>query len=370
MSRRLFARILLLGTSFAVAAAIAELAFRLLLPDTSRYSVAATGNQYHFYRFDAQLGWANTPGARGTFARGEFSYDVAINSHGMRQAELPLRKPDGVRRIAVLGDSFVWGIGVADEDRFTERVAARLADVEVLNFGVSGYGSVQHLLSLDRVLQFAPDLVVLTFCLGNDFVDDVQYVRYGYYKPYAAFDERGELCVQGHPLPDTKAFGFVASPRWFGSVMLGALRHALAGSPPPVGQRGLGRLDEASMYDAEAKGEVGAQRRLALAIGGRLLGRIAERLRAAGVPLLVVPAPTKFEYHPRGGTGHEGRFPVLEDALLELCRANGIACVPMVDRLHGDDFWREDGHWNVGGHDKVAQTIAEHLVGVGYARRR
>lgn len=368
--RRLLPRLALGALSLGVALGAGELVFRLLRQDSSAYSVAPTNNQYHFYRFDPVLGWANAPGAHGTFARDEFRYEVAVNAHGMRQGEVAPRKPAGVRRIAFVGDSFLWGIGVPDAERTTEQLAQRLRNVEVLNFGVSGYGPVQHLLNLDAVLDFAPDLVVVLFCLGNDFVDNVQFVRYGYYKPYAELDAAGALRIAGHPLPNTKAFGFEARPTWLGSELLGALRNTIGGQPAAAGQRGLALLDEAAMYAAAPDDDVAAQRAVAFAVNRTLFGAIAARVAGRGTQLLVVPAPTKFEYNRGGQTGHEGVFPQLEQALQQDCAALGIPFVPTVARLHGDDFWQKDGHWRPEGHRKIAAAIAEHLAGKGYELAR
>jgi hypothetical protein len=45
--------------------------------------------------------------------------------------------------------------------------------VEVLNFGVPGYGTAQQFLQLrDRVWQFSPDMVVLQFHAGNDMYNN------------------------------------------------------------------------------------------------------------------------------------------------------------------------------------------------------
>lgn len=363
-------KLLLGGASALLAAFAAELAFRAMRPDPRESSVAATGDQYRFYQFDPRLGWANAPGAHGTFERGEFRYAISVNAHGMRQGEVESAKPIGRRRIALIGDSFVWGIGVADADRVSERMAGRLGDTDVLNFGVSGYGPVQYLLELDHVLRFSPDLVVVCFCLGNDFVDDVQYVRYGYYKPFARLDDAGELRIEGWPLPNTKAFGFAPRGRWLGSELLGALRDRLDAQRARAGQRGLALLDEAAMYDAAASGELGEQRAEAIAIDRRLLAAIAERVRGAGAELLVVPAPTKFEYGLAGGTDAHGRCHLLEDVLLANCRALGIESFPTVDLLSAEDFWRDDGHWNVEGHRKLAEAIAEHLATRAFAAPR
>ena len=69
------------------------------------------------------LGWSNIPDARGVFSRAEFSYELNINSLGLRGAEITPDKPAGIRRVAVLGDSFVWGIGAADDELFTTLLA-------------------------------------------------------------------------------------------------------------------------------------------------------------------------------------------------------------------------------------------------------
>lgn len=368
--RRRRLRLLLVAASTLASFGLAEIAWRVLRPAPDDRSVAATGDQYHFYRHDPRLGWANAAGAHGTFARDEFRYEVRINSHGMRQREVALAKTPGLRRIAVLGDSFVWGIGVDDEQRFTERLERRLFGVEVLNFGVSGYAPIQHLLDLDRVLAFAPDLVVLTFCLGNDFVDNVQYVRYGYYKPYAELDEHGALRIAGGDVPDTRAFGFANRPRWLGSELLGSLAHALAADPAQAQQRGLGLLAEKDMYADDLDDGHRAQRDRAIAINEALLAAIADRLRAAAVPFLVVAAPTKFEYSRKGATGHEGRFDQVERMLAASCGRLGIAFVPTVQVLHGDDFWHSDGHWTPRGHEKIAAALADRLAAAGYERAR
>jgi hypothetical protein len=56
-----------------------------------------------------------------TFARGvasrtttsEYDVEIATNAEGFRDVERPLIKPPGTTRVAVLGDSFVFGSGVA-----------------------------------------------------------------------------------------------------------------------------------------------------------------------------------------------------------------------------------------------------------------
>ena len=101
---------------------------------------------------------------------------VRMNSHGMRSPEVPLKKPAGTFRIAVLGDSYTFGWGVEQEKVFTRWMETELAksaprgtQVEVLNFGVPGYATFQEVAAfLEKGVQFEPD-AVLVYVISNDF---------------------------------------------------------------------------------------------------------------------------------------------------------------------------------------------------------
>jgi len=93
------------------------------------------------------------------------------NSHGQRDKERTLRKPDGVRRVLLLGDSVVEGYGLRESETIPRRLEDLYGDgsTEVLNFGVSAYCTRAEVELLEvKGLQFAPDVVVLVF-VENDF---------------------------------------------------------------------------------------------------------------------------------------------------------------------------------------------------------
>ncbi|MCB0344535.1 MAG: SGNH/GDSL hydrolase family protein [Bdellovibrionales bacterium] len=101
---------------------------------------------------------------------------VRINSCGMRSREIPIAKGEDVFRIAMLGDSYVFGWGVEEDKSFVSMLEQRLNQftggsprVEVLNFGVPGYSTFQEVAAFNAIgRDFDPDLVLMYF-IRNDF---------------------------------------------------------------------------------------------------------------------------------------------------------------------------------------------------------
>ena len=96
------------------------------------------------------------------------------NALGFFDTEFELQRRPGVRRIAALADSFGPGV-VAYERNFLTRLDELLdrggAETEVLNFGVIAVGPVEYLhLWRTEVQAYRPDLVLVCFFIGNDFV--------------------------------------------------------------------------------------------------------------------------------------------------------------------------------------------------------
>ncbi|MCG8589588.1 MAG: tetratricopeptide repeat protein [Proteobacteria bacterium] len=119
------------------------------------------------------LGFELKPNYRNPNADLNESYP-RINAHGQRDVERQYARTAGVRRIALLGDSLVEGHGVREiEDIFSQQLERTWADgeVEVLNFGVSGYNTRAEIETLrTKGLKYNPDLVILVFA-KNDFDD-------------------------------------------------------------------------------------------------------------------------------------------------------------------------------------------------------
>src|ERR1700737_4992723 len=134
---------------------------------------------------DPELGWALRPNAKGWIVSEGEAY-VRINSAGMRDKERSIPKPPNTFRIAFLGDSMTEARQVPLEDNYCARLEHDLETsvmkggvVEVVNFGVPGYGTAQELLMLrNKVRKYKPDLVLLEFYFGNDLSDNHRTLDY------------------------------------------------------------------------------------------------------------------------------------------------------------------------------------------------
>lgn len=142
--RRLLLRLSLLVLASVLALGLGEIGVRWLLRD-----VSSTGDSASWF----SRRWDRT---------------LRTNGAGYRDAEFELHAAPGAYRIAVIGDSLTYGQGIEEERRFTERVEAGLNAqggghrFEVLNFGLPGSETVDHLQALQQVIESSrPDFVLL-----------------------------------------------------------------------------------------------------------------------------------------------------------------------------------------------------------------
>ncbi len=101
-------------------------------------------------------------------------FRVGINALGFRGPEVAREKPDGERRIVLLGDSFAWGQFVDDSAtlplRVEQRLSAACRNTRVLNFALPGSSIDAQRALLTRARSLSPDAIVLVHH-DNDVVD-------------------------------------------------------------------------------------------------------------------------------------------------------------------------------------------------------
>jgi len=105
--------------------------------------------------------------------------EYQTNSLGLRMnREVEPEKPKGVKRILVLGDSFIFGDGLSYEDLVTIKIEkilnTEIKNIEVINAGVGGYNTSDELEQLIRLTPaIRPDLVIVFF-FTNDVIKESQ----------------------------------------------------------------------------------------------------------------------------------------------------------------------------------------------------
>jgi hypothetical protein len=272
------------------------------------------------YRYDPELGWAPIPSSTSTVTNAR-SIHVRHNSLGLRDIEFSL---DDRPTIMFLGDSFVWGLDAEADERFTDLLRPRIPNYKILAAGVSGYGTDQEYLLLQRLWpKVRPSVVVLIFCSQNDRLDNSTNIRYeGYQKPYFATAPDGSLVLTGQPVPKSRQQYF-REDRWVRNLWLARLvadvyvmlRHPLLNVPDPT---------------------------------ERLVSKIRDFVEANGARFLV-----GLQFRDPGLIRH-----------LEASR------IPFVN-LEGADAYPGDGsgaHWTPEGHKTVAERVLGLLSENGIAK--
>lgn len=341
------ANLLLVMISLSLSLMMMELIYRPIEPARQRiYFNTLRGN---FFQYDPLLGWANTPRMEGIFERKNFTTYVKINTDGMRyNHDIGEKK---TFRVAVLGDSFAWGFGVEANQRFTE-IIEKDRGIEMLNFAVPGYGPVQYYLQLDRVLSYNPDLVVIVFCLHNDFKNNLTNIEYGYYHSYAAIED-GKMSIKGLPVPYNPRLGAIIRP-YITQMALGRLvyrqlikyfpfhfNHKAKNMPPKEGMTNFRRT---MFFDKPNSPQV----KKATAINTAVLAAIKDKLAARQIPLLIFAPPTID--NPKANN-------IMLQILAEETQGLQIPLVTTYEEFGRQYFIKHNIHWNVKGHKKVAEIL-------------
>ncbi len=383
---------LLVAMSAVAALAIGEAALRL------------GGFSYpQLYVTDEVTGSRLRAGAEG-WSRGEGEVYVKISSQSLRDREHAVAKPPRTYRIAVLGDSYAEALQVPLEQTFwallpRELERCRFAGdrkIEPLNFGVSGYGTAQELLTLrQRAWDFSPDLVLLAFFPGNDVRNNSKALEREKLRPFFVlrdgelelddsfrrsprFRERADTRLPA--LQDLRLYQLVRSvraadpgPHRHNSPIAAALADGAEGAP---------MLMEPGLDENVLRPPAHPEWREAWAITDKLIAAVHAEVRARGTRFLLAVLSTPAIVYPDRGLRERyaealgaGGLLYPEDRLAHLAQQQGfdlLALAPAMQRhadatgefLHGLPNGKPGfGHWNAKGHALAASLIGRHLCG-------
>lgn len=324
------------------------------------------------FEYNSIFGWTFIPHNSGRVALSyEHETNVVINSVGMRDREYTLNKPEGVKRIVVIGDSFTSGLGVDAKEVFTEVMEdSLLSNVEVLNFGVNGFGPTQEFLMLKyKGLKYDPDIVIMVLYIRNDFDDIIGKFDWnrGYQRPRAILHNDGEITFENIPVPPPKKYE-TAKPR---QVIPLPTLHLLE-----FIKRRNTKNDIAEV--GFCKKEYSTETTMAYNLMKAIMKSAGTLCRENGVEFLVVVAPTIVQVYENKYWPDIKRQYNLNDDLYDLylpnkeleriCAGEDIRILDLTPTLkshavfENDLYYSRNKHWKRFGHSVVAKAIANYLI--------
>lgn len=109
------------------------------------------------------------PNIKGNFKFTRFE----TNSQGLRDKEYSIKKPPGIYRVAVIGDSFTLPEGVEIDESYHSILEKRFNDdgfkSEFINFAVPSYGLGEYFATMKyKALEYNPNAILIGLYFGND----------------------------------------------------------------------------------------------------------------------------------------------------------------------------------------------------------
>jgi hypothetical protein len=151
-------------------------------------------------RHDPQLGWAAVPNFAAPDMYGP-NVPVRIGARGFRATAPEGPPPDGGgTRVVCSGDSFTFGLGVADGRTWCALLATMDPRLASTNMGQSGYGLDQVYLWYKRDGQELEHDIQLLAYITNDFIRMQSNAAFGYTKPVVTVRD-DSLVTDGVPVP-------------------------------------------------------------------------------------------------------------------------------------------------------------------------
>lgn len=121
-------------------------------------------------KIDTTKGWIAKKGSHLVIASKKYMEKTRINilEDGNRFTGVSSKKKE---KIIIIGGSFTQGWGVNDHETYSFKLQSKLKDYEVINFGQSGYGTVQSYLLLKEVFNKYNNIKLVFY----GFIDHHEY---------------------------------------------------------------------------------------------------------------------------------------------------------------------------------------------------
>jgi hypothetical protein len=328
------------------------------------------------FLFDRELEFRRPPGASWTGkVAGDIEWEWSVPPADPRTLVFQYdrwgyRNPTNLSHadVALLGDSFVEGWNVREEETATHLLGAELR-LPVANLGVAGYGASPEGLVLKReCVRLQPSVVVWFFFEGNDLYDDWRWER----NAPVNFPGQRVTAVEGEPLKFQDSWQQRSFARNLGRLLRRWSHPLIPNRVPYVGYLRTAESERDAIYFASYAAvpwsdwlaERWTQTAKRFEEGNRFC-------RERGIRLLLCYVPIKFrvcrpfvDFAPDSPCRNWEVWP-LPGKFAEFCRAAEIPFLDFTGPLQaavkngGMPYAPSDSHWGPEGHKLAANLLRD-----------
>jgi hypothetical protein len=266
-------------------------------------------------------------------------------------------KRPGIRRLAVLGDSFAVGPAVPFADNFLTLVESKVSELEVYNFGISSTGPREyHEVLQEDVWQFQPDIVIVCVFVGNDVTESLPTPRGMSVRKTALYQfmyRAGRLAREHGRQP---VLSIASSGDQF--------------PRPPLAEQTFREIEARRLTVCQTPPPAGMEKKWQRALTH--LGRIIADCTDRNVPVGFVLIPDQFQVdstvlenalYDANLSRDEVDLDLPQHRLRTFCTDLAVPCLdlkPFFEKVP-DTYAFRDTHWNVRGNHLAAKKMADWL---------
>jgi hypothetical protein len=357
-------------------------------------------------RFHPLLGWDKTPLAEQRVTRPEFDILFRVNSRGLRGPERDYPKPEGTRRLMILGDSFAAGYYVQENETLRAVLedvlnAGGCGPVETISGGTIAYSTDQEYLFYKiEGRRYQPDALLLMFYYNDLYYNASSTGPGAEAKPYFEL-QGGALTLRNSPLSPPAESGThnrtnpgVNRPKpWRGSMALRLLSRRTVDAAPGL-HAFLARLGLTEPVSNDAPREYlpfgPGNREEVQDMWGRtraLLAALRDDAAREHTPVAVLYVPVRFEVNDEAWELTRKRYrwgrrwdrTVVYERLESICRELNVPLIDPREALRRAEsagrpaYYTRDTHWTAVGNAvaaHAAEPVARRVLGCPSAEGR
>ncbi len=304
--------------------------------------------------------------------KNEIEAKFRINSNGWNSQyeNYTIKKPQGKKRIALIGDSYIAAFQVNYDNSVAEKLEKKLGsrNTEVYRFGIDGAPLSQYLEMLrEEVVHFSPDIVIINI-VHNDFDESYKFIPGVFRSSFLKYVIENNK-VSKEILPTQYQKHWYSSIReksatwkylaYRQQIRFGLLRDLILGGNDEKLYRG--NIDTSEIERNKKNNEI---------ITDYTLRKMKEICDKNGIRLIILMDADDdriYEIDKTGKSTNDSAYH-LNKMVEKVTRLNKIEFIDLQDKFSNDYAknkhrfsFNSDGHWNEYAHSLVAEILSNKI---------